>query len=205
MQYTVSPVRRYSDSLISLKIVYVDFRVIGIHEQCKADRALEEERSMLEAGYHGPAISVFQVGSDEIYKNIKLDQQLSLEYGEIGVADGHHRLAAITQLSQKGLLKSPVIPVQLIPAHDTDVVRCTILPLVDGEAILANEKPMLVEAVEAYFKNPHETIPVDYTTRFQARLKSGEWMWIRESQPDIIIGVEDLISQTARQNKAMVS
>lgn len=188
--YVIRAARRSSLATISPKIVYVDYKLIGIHEECKPGWAEVIAAAMQKNGYRGPAISVFQVGSDALYESVSGGEKLDLSYGDVGVADGHHRLAALVNLRERGLLKEPMIPVQVIPAHDQNKIRT--VSYIDGVA------PTPITAVEMYLRNPSQVFPFG-STHFQTMLSTGEWVPISEGQPDLNIQSSQLCQMADRQ------
>ncbi len=181
--YAIKAARHSRLATISTKIIYVDYKLIGIHEECKPGWAEEIAASILKHGYRGPAISVFQVGSDELYESAGEGEKVALSYGDLGVADGHHRLAAIINLGIRGLLKDSAIPVQVIPAHDQCKIRTV--------SFMAGAVPTPITAIEAYLRNSTQAFPYG-STHFQTVLTTGEWVPISESQPDMNIQASQL-------------
>lgn len=183
--YSVERARHSKQAAFPLHICYVDYQLIGTHERQAPEAEKHIYDSILQIGYNGPPIAVFQAKADLLLETVGDNAQIDEDYGAIGVADGHHRLKAIQLLGRQGFLKDRLIPVQLIPVHNSEVIRIGTL----SEA----EKPLTIEEIEACFKEPNNIIPV-CTSHFQTRLMNGQWARLRESQPDIIIKREDFIA-----------
>jgi hypothetical protein len=141
-------------------------------------------RSLVGHGYHGPAVAVFCAGDDRRAQGLVPDIRVSERYGVIGVADGHHRLGALKLLDERRLLRSPLIVVQLIPAHDTRVVRINHPD--------PSQTPVDIAEVETCFETQANVItPCD--SYFEARLQDGSWVKISDAQPDIVIASQELL------------
>lgn len=180
--------RQSKKSTLPHKFILTDIKLIGIHEYANKQKLRTILDSILREGYRGPAISVFQVGSDDIYNSLEASdepQQLrSNQYGQFGIADGHNRLAALIILNDLNLLRSAIIPFQLVPGRLMNIVRIgTLNP---------NEKPLSIEEIEDCFGNRYKVIPPS-TSHFQIRLTNNRWARLREGQPDMVISLEDLI------------
>lgn len=146
------PARESRLSKLPLKVVFVDYRQIGTHEHIRHPKAVDELlRSILEHGYQGPPLAVFQAGSDDWFDRSQTGDTLTPQYGGLGIADGHHRLRAIATLAKQGLLRDPMIPVQLIPGRCPNLVRlATMRP---------GEEPLPITAIEGCFADPDIAIP----------------------------------------------
>ncbi len=192
MNYQISPARNSAKSLVPPKFIVVNIDKIGTHEianNIHDDQMSDVLKSLKERGYKGPAISVFQAGSDSIYDSIQENtfEKVDIEYGKIGVADGHNRLAALKQLDAQGLLKSKYIPVQIIPARKPDLVAIK----VEGPT----EPIWTVEQIESCFSEEGKTMKDSKnTSHFEVAFTDGIWRRIRECQPDIEIPLSELIS-----------
>jgi len=112
------------------------------------------------------------------------NKKINVKYGDVGVADGHHRFKSIKLLGERGLLKEVYVPVQLIPAHDTEVVRIGTLS--------QEEQPLSIQEIERCFKEPTKVIPL-CTSHFQTKLADGDWQRLQFSQPDLVGKRDDLI------------
>jgi hypothetical protein len=183
IHYSLRAARRSAEAMVPVRIVYVDYRLIGTHEQVMPQEVDRLERQMLEAGYQFAPLAVFQAGSDRLFTTARDNELLRVKLGEIGVADGHHRLAALRSLSERGRLREPVVPVQLMPAHDETRVRYLVL---SGEQL-----PL--EKVEEIFKAPGHNLPVT-TTRFLTLMKTGDWAYVQDAQPDLLIEPAELLT-----------
>lgn len=182
LKYETRPARASNMSTLKPVIVLIDYRKIGTFEDIDVKKLDSLLRSISVNGWNGPAISVFKTCKDD--RTIKDGQILSAQYGEFGVADGHNRLETLRRLDAQGLLKSKIIPVQLIPARNKDVIRI----------ITLNPEDMLfsAEEIEACFSERTKFMPWS-TSHFQAQLKDGSWLRLRECQPDLLIGKLELL------------
>lgn len=184
--FRVQPARDSQLAKVPFKVILVDYHEIGSHEHIRHPEAVEQlVGSMLAHGYQGPPLAVFQAGSDDWFDNFKAGQTITPRYGELGIADGHHRLQAITILGEQGLLHEPIIPVQIIPGRQPSLVRLATMH--------AGEEPLPITAIEACFADPGAAIPRAGTTHFQAHLNDGQWLRLAQSQPDIVITRDDLV------------
>ena len=97
----IKQARQSRQTLLAFRIICIDYRLIGTHEDQAQKSEQQVYESMLEKGYNGPPIAVFQFGSDDLFASGVEDQKVNVEYGEIGVADGHHRFKSICRLGQE--------------------------------------------------------------------------------------------------------
>jgi hypothetical protein len=173
-------------SKVPFKAIFVDYRLIGTHEHIRHPEAIHElTKSILKTGYQGPPLAVFQAGSDQWFESASEGQTLHVNVGDIGIADGHHRLQAISMLDQEGLLQNPFIPVQLVPAHHHDLIRLA--------SMRREEQPLPITAIEACFVEVGAAIPPSGTSHFQSKLKNGNWVRLAQAQPDIVIDRDHLL------------
>ena len=177
--YHIIENRQSTRSALPRKFVYVDYRLIGTHELPRAVNTTVVYDSMLRQGYNGPAISVFFPDDDAALSQVVDGSLLPLGYGQVGVADGHNRLEALRLLDMQGRLQSPYVPVQLIPAHDPELI-CRIH--IDDPA----KEPLPLSVVESCFAEPMNVIPV-INSCFAAKLTDGSWVRVRDAQPDIAV------------------
>lgn len=142
--------------------------------------------SLLSNGYRGPAISVLESGNDSIYESLEQNKTKvfdNLRYGQVGIADGHNRLAALRILESLGLLKLKHFPVQIIPGRKPNLVAIRVSK--EGET------PLTIEDIEKCFTDPNEIIDPDSTSHFEAAFLDNKWRRVREGQPDMIINKEN--------------
>jgi hypothetical protein len=111
---------RYSRmALMPRLFAYIDYRSLGVHEPPRARNTELVYNSMTDIGYRGPAISTFFALSDDWMDDVEPFSVLEdMPYGVVGVADGHNRLETFRLLDGERRLRSPIIPVQLVPAHN---------------------------------------------------------------------------------------
>lgn len=198
MSYAINikPARHSDSSDLPVRIALVDYRILGTQEQTHPKRTLRCLLNMLSHGYEGPAISVFQRQTDAIYHELPaaIPTQLALtEYGKLGVADGHHRLATISILDRLHLLKSPIIPAQLLPVRE-DIIRIETTKI-DGSPLSSRQKPLTITDIESYFPYPDRTIPPTITTRFEVKFHDGSYDRVRNGQPDVVVSRLSLLEQ----------
>lgn len=161
-------------------IALVPPQLLGTHEACLADGYGDIH---FESGlWDGSPVAVGAY-SEKIYEN--LAERLSegakvvtdVEYGDLGILDGHHRTdLAIRKLALR------FIPVQVIPLEHSGVVLGT---------WLENFVPLTVEQVRSYFKRPDEHVQPK-TTKFQITGTDGRTRRIRDMQLRIKIPLENL-------------
>jgi len=187
MNYTITPARDSGLAVFDQKIVLLDQALIGTSERIRHEDSLNEiEASIRERGYDGPVITVFEQHRDDLYNQINGRETLShITFGQLGVADGHHRLEAIRRLALRHQLPNMLIPCQLIPAHDPDCIKLATLH--------DNETPLELTAIEDCFMNPDAIIPPASTTHFQARLKDGRWVRLANATPNLRISIAELL------------
>lgn len=168
LSFRVMPARQSGLSNIPFKAIYADYHGIGTHEHIRHPETVEAlVEAMVSAVYQGPPLAVVEAGN------------------RLGIADGHHRLQALKILRQRGLLRDPQVPVQVVPADRTDLVRLA--------TMRSREEPLPLSAITACFTDPDAAIPPSGTTHFQARLNNGKWVRLAEAQPDIVITRDDLL------------
>lgn len=190
MQYRIVPARLSNKSLLPPKFIVVDIYKIGTHEQANnlhKDQMLDVLRSFIAHGYRGPAMSVIEKGKDDIYESVKPNtfETYELDYGQIGIADGHNRLESLKVLDRLGLLKDKYIPVQIIPGRKPEVAAIKTLNDTDV--------PWTIKEIEACFTDKNKTLELDNTSHFEAAFSDHRWRRVREAQPDIVISKEDFI------------
>jgi hypothetical protein len=185
LSYSLKQSRHSDQSGFPAKIIYADYRMIGTHEEHWPSEVERFVNEILKDGYTWPPIAVFQTGSDELFKTVKNNDRVELKFGEVGVADGHHRFAAIGLLGICGLLRDHYIPVQVIPAHDSSLIR----NIPDSK-----QSAVSIAEIESRFSDPSNKFPI-MTTRFSTRLKTGEWVPLRECQPDMLIEPDTLVKK----------
>jgi hypothetical protein len=184
LKYSTQPARHSHESAFAFRVVYIDYQRLGTHEEKEPDAEKPVYDSMLARGYFGPLIAVFQAQVDTLFNAAGPRTHIDHPYGEIGVADGHHRYKAIQRLAHEGLLKSEMIPVQLIAAHKPEIILiCT---------LTSDEAPLAIEEIEACFVDPSKAIPI-CSSHFQTRLSNGNWVRLQEAQPDVIIAKADFL------------
>jgi hypothetical protein len=88
-------------------------------------------------------------------------------------------------LDQLGLLKTQLVPVQLIPARDQSIIRIGTLK--------DHETPLSVVQIESCFAEPGAVIPPQLTSHFQVSFRDGTWDRVREGQPDVVIAKADFL------------
>jgi len=167
----------------------MDYKLIGTHELPRATNTSVVYDSLLQQGYRGPAISVFFPYTDAALAEVESGGLLHLAYGEVGIADGHNRLEVLRLLDVQGRLASPYIPVQLIPAHDPQLI-CRMH--IDDPS----KEPLPLTVVESCFAGPLKIIPV-INSCFAAKLTDGTWVRVRDAQPDVIIPNHSLLKTSA--------
>jgi hypothetical protein len=177
-----------------LRIAYIDYRSIGVHELPREANTSAVYDSISDHGYEGPPISAFFSYNDYPLRYIGPNELIEVSYGVVGVADGHNRLEAFHRLDIEGRLRSPIIPVQLIPAHNPRHVS-----LFD----LANPHP---EQIGSMCKKCLGTLSLidtchlfrgliikDISECFLAKLTDGTDVRVRWGQPDIVIEKDELL------------
>lgn len=184
--YHIVERRQSLRSVLPRKFAYIDYRLIGTHELPRVANTTLVYDSLLQLGYQGPAISVFYAYSDDPLSKIIDGSLLHIGYGEVGVADGHNRLEALRLLDMQGYLRSPYIPVQLVPAHDAELIYRI---HIDDPA----KEPLPLSVVENCFAEPMNIIPV-INSCFTAKITDGSWVRVRDAQPDIVISKDNLLS-----------
>jgi hypothetical protein len=187
-QYKLTESRQSIHSALPRHIAYIDYRVLGVHELPRDINTNKVYYSILDKGYAGPAISAFYAFSDHRLDTTINNSKLHVPYGIIGVADGHNRLQALHLLDIQGLLRSPYIPVQLIPAHNAELVSRI-------NVTNPHDKPLSLAEVESCFADPNRVVSVA-SSCFMARLTDNSWIRIRDAQPDITISRGNLMHKT---------
>ncbi|KKP67133.1 MAG: hypothetical protein UR68_C0013G0003 [Candidatus Roizmanbacteria bacterium GW2011_GWA2_35_19] len=184
--------RNSDKTLLIPKFLIVDIYKIGTHEivnNVHENQTSDVIKSLLKSGYKGPAISVFEVRKDILYDSLALNlfNKFNIEYGRIGVADGHNRLEALKELNMQGKLKTRFIPVQIIPARKSEIVAIKVEN--------PDEKKWTIEQIESCFIEENKTMQ-DFknTSHFEVAFSDGIWRRIREAQPDIEIPLKELIN-----------
>jgi hypothetical protein len=183
--------RKSSLSLLPFKYIWVPIDFIGVHElpnNLRSDQISTVIISFLKNGYRGPAISVIEHGRDAIYDALEKNSDMVLPhlcYGQIGIADGHNRLAALNILKSLHLLRLTYFPVQIIPGRKPDIV--TVRTTNKGEI------PLTIEEIESCFSDANKTIDPNSTSHFEAAFSDNKWRRVREGQPDIVIPKGNMI------------
>jgi len=191
MKCKITNARNSDKTLMLPKFMIVDINKIGTHEianNVHENQTFDVIESLIKFGYKGPAISVFETGKDSYYETISQNtfNEFKIEYGQIGVADGHNRLAALKDLDNQGKLKSRFLPVQIIPARNQSIVKIK----VDDP----KEEIWTIEQIESCFKEKEKTMQDSKnTSHFEIAFMDGVWRRIREAQPDIYIPLDELI------------
>jgi hypothetical protein len=168
-------------AILPIRIAFINARELGTHENTDDAKLNAVDESIRKNGYSGPAITVFECGNDIIYDTLvdginRVDIS-SGKYGTFGIADGHNRLATLLSLIDQHVLKTSLIPVQIIPAHDSSMIRVG----VSSE----DEQPLTVAEIEGCFTSKSLIIPANSTAHFQALLSDGSWKRLKYSQPMI--------------------
>ncbi len=162
-------------SPFEIRIVLVNPHLIGTHERCVPD--FDFSQISFEQGFDGPPISVgeFHPG-DYFYNNLVEEMSVldNLEYGDLGVLDGHHRLEKAKRLGLS------YVPVQLIPLRHPSLIIGTWLD---------NYVPLTVEQVVAHFKQPDMHV-LPKATKFQVRGTDGSVYRIAHIQPTLRMPIE---------------
>ncbi|MFO0703792.1 MAG: hypothetical protein U0525_03645 [Patescibacteria group bacterium] len=193
LNFEVLSARYSNQALLPAKYIHVPLSSVGVHEKpnnLRGDQMVSVMISIIAKGFLGPAISVMQFGSDDIYSETKsLDRSIikDIKFGEIGIADGHNRLAALNVLQELGLFSSKYFPVQIIPGRKPD--------LVDIRVSRDGETPLKISDIEKCFKDRNITINPNSTSHFETFFADGNWRRIREGQPDISIDRNALINK----------
>ncbi|HSW79565.1 MAG TPA: hypothetical protein VLG47_02195 [Candidatus Saccharimonadales bacterium] len=199
----IVPARRSEQCALPVRIALVDYRMVGIHEHAHPARVLAYLQSFLQHGYRAPAVSVFQQQSDKIFSILPNDQPTTVvlqNYGHLGVADGHHRFAAITLLDKLGLLRTATIPVQVIPVRDYDLVRF-ITKNIGSHLGNHDVQQLAIADIEACFYRHNTAIPENLATMFEVRFYDGTYDRIKLGQPDIVIDRSDLLKNVLDLDK----
>jgi hypothetical protein len=174
---------------------YIDYRSIGTHEPPRENHTKAVYESIIEKGYEGPAIAAFFSFSDEDMHFLEPDSYLEdIPYGTIGVADGHNRLETFRRLDAVGLLRSPIIPVQIVPAHNPRLVRLFDLANPHSEKFdtsCASCLGMLALIDACHVER--DMLVDDITACFTGKLTDGVGIRIRCAQPDIVIQRDELL------------
>lgn len=194
---TIKPARLSLTCNLPVRIGTVDYKLIGTYEHTHPMRVLALVRSMLLNGLVGPAICVFQQQADTIFNGLPDAQPTPVNvtsYGQIGVADGHHRLAAVAILDNMGLLKTPNIPVQFVPARQSDIIRMVTSEIGD-RPLAPGEQPLGISDIEDCFRHAAQTIPPNLTVHFDVRFQDRSFNWIRLGQPDVVIARSDWLKE----------
>lgn len=179
IKYKLQPARSSDNSLIPVKVIYVDLNLIGTHEAIDDNKFKTVYNSILENGYQGPPISIIEKGQDKIFNDLPDNSNLIIEYGQVGIADGHNRLAALRVLNEEGKLRESMIPVQIIPGRQPNLVRIATLD--------EKETPLTINEIENNFTVEQSVIKKISTSHFQGKLSTGGFARIRETQPDMIV------------------
>lgn len=187
---------RYSHmAMMPSLFAYIDYRSIGAHELPRPANTEAVYESVVEDGYNGPAISAFFSFSDESLFDVDPNSVLDdIPYGTIGVADGHNRLETFRRLDMEGRLRSPIIPIQLVPAHNPLVVRLSDIekPHPEELRVACSYCVGRLALVDECHIDP-DLIIENNTTYFIAMLNDGTWSRIRSAQPDILIAKDKLL------------
>lgn len=191
MKYKITHARYSDKTLLIPKFIVVDIYKIGTHEianNIHENQTSDIVKSLIKYGYKGPAISVIEAGKDNLYETISQDEfgKYEIEFGQVGVADGHNRLTALKQLDKLGRLKTKFLPVQVIPGRKQEIVAIKVEN--------PSERIWAIEEIESCFKEENKTmLDSKNTSHFEVAFTDGVWRRIRDSQPDIEISLNELI------------
>ena len=184
--HTISA-RQSPATALPLRLIQADLQEVGTHEPTDLTKLEALLTAFLSQGYQGPPVSVLHRDSDTLFSSLQTEEPLlltTISYGDIGVADGHHRLQALRVLDWANLLAVRELPFQLVPARNPDIVRLA--------SSIPETKPFTLTEIVACFPD-ERTVISDCATYFEARLADGTWQRLQESQPDVHIPLEDLV------------
>jgi len=157
-----------------VKIALVNPWSIGTHELCLPN--YDFDQIDFSSGYFGPPIAVGETSPKDRYYYSATEFLFmldGLEYGDLGVIDGVHRLEKARRV---GLA---YVPVQLFPLRDPRIFIGTWLE--NFTALTANE-------VASYFKHPdHHTLPK--ATKFQVQGRDAQIYRISQVEPNIRVPI----------------
>lgn len=194
-EFKVIEARHSIMSKLTQLFAYIDYRNIGVHEPPREANTMAVYESVVEKGYEGPAIAAFFSFTDEDMHFLGPDTYLEdIPYGTIGVADGHNRLETFRRLDAEGRLRSPIIPVQIVPAHNPRLVR--LFDLANPHSEKFGETCASCLGMLSLIDTCHterDMLIEDITTCFTGTLTDGVGMRIRCAQPDIVIPLDDLL------------
>ena len=167
------------------KIVFVDMDLIGVHEDTNHEKLKSILVSILRTGYKGPAISIMESANEGLFETATDQTQLNITKPfQVGIVDGHNRLAIFKILKLLGILNYQLIPAQLIPVQSG---------IVQTASLDTSKAPLSISQIQASNANPNSYLSQSETF-FQIKLRSGEAVRVREGQPDITITPEELFS-----------
>jgi len=152
-------------------IALISPTLLGTHESVKKK---DLEKINFHNGWRGPAIAVAGFKNDALYHKYKNGihrLKSRLEYGDLGVLDGHNRLS---KSIEKGFA---FVPVQIFPYRSKHIAIDT---------LLKNFTPIRVEQVVKYFKKPEMSVKPK-ATRHRVRGKNKRLYKIAAIQPEISI------------------
>lgn len=184
---SINPARLSEQTELKTKIIFVDYSLIGTHENCSEKWVSSVLSSFLNNGFQWPLITVVEHERDEIFNNTKeaIPRILSwIKYWYIWVADGHHRLKLFETLDHLWILKSKTIPVQIIPWQSPEIVRL--------ETPDKSEHQLVLSDITKHFWTPTSTISDTCSARFEVNIQNQWYLRVQYWQPDVAIKAEDL-------------
>lgn len=139
----------------------------------------------LEQGWNGAPIAA-AAQSDELLEKLGPGLHIveNMDYGDLGVLDGHHRLM---KSKMEGLF---YVVTQLFPLSHPNIIIDT---------WLENFKPLTAEQVKIYLKTPKSIVPPK-ATKFQVVDINGQKRHIMEIQPNVQVK-RDILTGKNDQNK----
>ena len=179
--------RRSRESDLPVKVVFVDPYKVGIHEDHDPEKIEPLLRSILKVGFKGPAISVMDSGNLGIHKGVTNGLPLEIDNFDVGIMDGHNRLAIFKILDRLGVLNHSLVPVQLV---SSDTV------LVHTRSSREDTMPLPISEVQRINRIDGATLSNQSPSHFRIYLRGGDSVRFRESQPDTIIERDELIDIT---------
>lgn len=185
--FSLYPARKSDKSTIQTYLAYFDCHLIGTHEKISKYKFFKLITSFIKLGYYGPPISVIipdftQCTIAESNKDL-ISTIYPKSYGDVGIADGHNRLAVIKLLYKLKLLTTKYIPMQILPIDSSNLVKI----FTNSE----EEVPLTINQICECFKVEDKIIPPSSTSHFKALLEDGSYVRVRDSQQDLIIKKSD--------------
>lgn len=158
---------------------------VGEHEGINADNLDEINFSN---GWKGAPIAV-AAQDDDLFEKLGAGLHIveAMNYGDLGVLDGHHRL---TKSKIEGFT---YVVTQLFPLIHPNVIIDT---------WLENYSPLTAEQVKKYLKTPRSVVPPK-ATKFQVIDNNNQKRRIMEIQPNVSVGIKTLKGQRD-QNKSHI-